>query len=165
MPSLKQITKKQPQLRNRTGATLTEVRRAALGLLARREHSELELHHKLMRRGFSAELIETTLEQLVRENLLSNVRYAEVYAHSRVDKGYGPLRIDRELRERGVSEFIVSSVLAELEDFWMKKLVQVHRKRFGGVLPATPTEEAQQLRFLRHRGFTSDQIRCFFHDT
>ena len=145
-------------------AFLAAVRRTALQLLARREHSILELHHKLMRRGIPVPLIETVLGRLIEEDLLNDARYAEVYAHSRVDKGYGPIRIQRELRERGVSENIAANVLEEFDDLWMNTLAQVHHKRFGQALPSTAMERAQRMRFLRHRGFTLEQIRNFLQD-
>jgi regulatory protein len=135
-------------------------REFALRLLARREHSVLELYHKLVRRGFEATEVTTLLEQLVTEELLSDARYAEVYAHNRVDKGYGPLRIERELRERGVSEEIVSTTLQHLNGVWMDKLTALHRKRFAAVSSDHIAEQARQIRFLRQRGFTLEQIRC-----
>ena len=156
------MTNPTPKLGRTAEASAADLRRTALSLLARREHSVLELQHKLLRRGFSPEQTTAVLTQLVAEDLLNNARYAELYAHARVDKGYGPRRIDRELRERGVSESTVLTILAALEDVWMKKLREAHRKRFGGTLPTTLAEEARQVRFLRHRGFTSEQIKCFF---
>ena len=138
--------------------TLAEVRRAALNLLARREHSLLEMHHKLSHRGYAPTLIAAALEGLVADDLLNEHRYAELYAHSRVDKGYGPLRIDRELRERGISGEIIAVILNDLKDYWMAKLVELRRKRFGAVIPKSTTDLAQQIRFLRYRGFTSEQI-------
>lgn len=146
-------------------ATPAQVRNTALNLLARREHSVLELQHKLARRGFASAMVNVVLDQLVAEDLLNETRYAEVYAHHRVDKGYGPLRIRQELRERGVEDAIVSAILAELDDLWMKKLAQVQRKRFGELLPKDIGEQARQTRFLRHRGFTLEQIRCLFRKT
>ncbi len=139
-------------------------RQTALQLLARREHSTLELHHKLMRRGVPVPLIETVLGRLIEEDLLNDARYAEVYAHSRVDKGYGPIRIQRELRERGVSENIAANVLGEFDDLWMNTLARVHHKRFGQALPSTAMGRAQRMRFLRHRGFTLEQIKNFLQD-
>lgn len=138
------------------------IRQVALDLLGRREHSILELRHKLHRRGFAGDQIEAVLEGLVTEDLLNEARYAEVYAHSRVDKGYGPLRIHRELRERGVPESIISANLAGLEDLWMTTLARLYRKRFGDTPSREMGERARQMRFLRHRGFTLEQINQVF---
>ncbi len=140
----------------------TAARTTALRLLARREHTALELRHKLLLRGFAPAGVDVALQQLSAADLLSDSRFAEVYAHSRADKGYGPLRIRQELSERGVADDSVAAVLASLEDCWMPKLNALHRKRFAGILPQDAAHQAGQVRFLRHRGFTLDQIKTLF---
>ena len=87
------------------------IRAKALELLARREHSRLELRQKLLQRGFPIERIEPVLDRLIEERLLDEGRYAELYACARADKGYGPLRIARELRERGVPDDAVAAAV------------------------------------------------------
>ena len=141
-----------------------QLRRTALNLLARREHSALELRHKLLVRGHAEAAIDAELARLVEEDLLNEGRYAEVYAHSRADRGYGPLRITRDLRERGVDPETVETVLAELDGFWMAQLQRLHGKRFGKV-PGSAPEQARQMRFLRQRGFTLDQINRLFKES
>lgn len=143
-------------------ATPAAIRAKALELLARREHSRLELRQKLIRRGYPAEGIDPVLEQLIEERLLDENRYAELYACARADKGYGPLRIARELRERGVPEDAVAATLTGLADDWLPKLRELHRKRFKSRLPAAAAERMQQIRVLRQHGFTLDQIKHLF---
>lgn len=142
----------------------TAARRVALDLLVRREHSVLELRQKLMGRAFSPEDIDAVLEPLLAENLLDETRYAESYAHSRADRGYGPLRIERELRERGVPEEIIAPVLAGLAGHWRQGLARLHRKKFQGAPPDDVGDEMKQRHFLRQRGFTVDQITGLFRD-
>ena len=112
------------------------VRAKALELLARREHSRLELRQKLIQRGFSTDRIESALDQLTEEHWLDEARFAELYACGRADKGYGPLRIGRELRERGVSQDLVDTVLAGLENDWLPTAPQAlpvpRAHRYGG---------------------------------
>lgn len=137
-------------------------RAKALELLARREHSRLELRQKLIQRGFPSDHIEPVLDQLMEERLLDEARFAEIYACSRADKGYGPLRIGRELRERGVAQALVDTVLADLGSDWLPKLQALHRKRFKALLPTNAMERMQQTRVLRQHGFSLDQIKQFF---
>jgi regulatory protein len=144
---------------------LEEVRGAALNLLVCREHSVLEMRYKLSRRGYDAAAIQAVLEALIAEDLLNEHRYAELYACGRADKGYGPLRLDRELRERGVPPEIIASVLAGLEEVWMPKLSELQRKRFGNAAPRDSAERVRRIRFLRYRGFTPDQIRDLFQSS
>ncbi len=138
------------------------IRAKALELLARREHSRLELRQKLLQRGYPSEGIEWVLSQLTDERWLDEARYAEVYAHSRVDKGYGPLRIACELRERGVPDALVATTLAALDECWLPKLRELHRKRFKATIPADVAGRMQQTRVLRQQGFTLDQIKHLF---
>ncbi len=142
--------------------TAEAVKATALNLLARREHSRLELHHKLTRRGYPSEIVAAVLEHLLAEDLLNESRYAEMYANSRFDKGYGPLRIRGELRERGIEDSVIAAILGDLDDFWMRKLTQLQYKRFSGILPGDAVNRARQIRFLRHRGFTLEQINQLF---
>ena len=138
------------------------VRAKALELLARREHSRLELRQKLIQRGFSTDRIESALDQLTEEHWLDEARFAELYACGRADKGYGPLRIARELRERGVPDEQVTTSLAALDPFWLPKLRELHRKRFKALVPTDAAGRMQQTRVLRQHGFTLDQIKHLF---
>ena len=135
---------------------------AALRLLARREHSERELRHKLAGRQFGDELIDTLGAELAAQGLLSDRRYAEAYVSGRFERGFGPLRIQSELRERGVATDLVAQSLAELSDAWVDCAARQRDKRFGAGLPEAPHERARQMRFLQQRGFTGDQIRAVF---
>ena len=132
--------------------------RTALALLARREHTRLELAAKLARHGAGAGIIAAVLDRLQAEQLLSEQRFAEVYAATRFDRGYGPLRLRAELRERGVSEAIVSDILAGFDAQWTARLAALARRRFGPQPPKDARERAQRTAFLRGRGFTGEQI-------
>ena len=138
------------------------IRAKGLELLAWREHSRLELRQKLIQRGYPAEAVAAALDQLVAERLLDESRYAEIYASSRADKGYGPLRIACELRERGIPDELTDAALAALDEFWMPKLRELHRKRFKSQIPADAAGWIQQTRVLRQHGFTLDQIKVLF---
>ena len=63
-------------------ATPAQVLSAAVGLLARREHSAQELCGKLISKGYPEELVSRALEQLAGRGSLSDARFAEVFARS-----------------------------------------------------------------------------------
>lgn len=73
-----------------------------MNYLARREHSRAELARKLAPHA-EADEIEALLDQLERDQLLSNTRYVEMLAHARAGK-HGSLRLKADLREKGVPE-------------------------------------------------------------
>ena len=144
------------------GACCQESYATALRLLARREHSELELRHKLIGRNFTDTVVDNVVMQLVGEGLLSERRFAEVYVRGRFDRGCGPLRIRAELHERGVSCDLTEQALAELARFWVESAGRQRSKRFGHRFPGDYRERAKQMRFLQQRGFTAEQIQAVF---
>ena len=102
------------------------------------------------------------LDQLTAERLQSDQRFAETYLHSRVQKGYGPVRLEQELYERGIEAQLIQSSLDGLDADWMDVLQSVRQKKFGRNLPAEFNEQAKDSRFLQYRGFTTDQIRHLY---
>lgn len=142
--------------RAQTGKSL---RHKAMDLLARRDYAEAELCQKLTGKGFDAEAVAEVVAQLCDEGLVSDERFTEAFVRFRRERGYGPMRIQSELRERGVNDKIQAAYLDFRDPRWCEQTAQVRRKRFGDEPPQDYKERARQSRFLQYRGFTSDQIR------
>lgn len=138
----------------------TDIRRAAMDLLARREHSYQELQRKLAARFDVPELIRTELDCLREERLQSDVRFAEAYIHSRAQRLYGPLRIRIELTERGIADAIVANAMQQSEVDWQGNLLKLMRNKFGDAAPSDIKEKAKRLRFLQYRGFITEDARA-----
>lgn len=135
-----------------------------MNLLARREHSTHELRRKLRVRGMEGAEVDQALAALQQERLLSDARFVEMLAHARISKGYGPLRIQAELREHGVSDELITAAVDMSDTQWRDRIKEVRQKRFGESLPRDMNERAKQVRFLQYRGFTSEQIRAVFKE-
>lgn len=133
------------------------IRRTALDLLARREHSRLEMVRKLKLRGASAAQCEAVMDQLQEDGLLSDERFCEAYVHARVQRGYGPQRLAEELRERGVDDNLVSAVLG-LDWDWSARADAAFAKRFPEGPAQDLRERAKQLAFMRYRGFADFRL-------
>ncbi len=131
----------------------------ALRLLALREHSVAEIRRKLGRGNDSQDGVEQVLSSLQSDGLLDDRRFAESYVRSRAGRGYGPLRIDGELRQRGVCSGTAQSVLSAFSEDWCEAAHRVRVKRYGPDGPRDPREQARQSRFLQYRGFSGEQIR------
>ena len=140
------------------------IRQTALNLLARREHSEWELARKLRAKDFPDADIQTIITKLSQEGLLSNARFIENYIQSRLNKGFGPLRIRAELIERGLTEEFIEHHLNISDNAWFIAARGVWQKRFKGRLPNDFKSRAQQMRFLQYRGFTHEQIEYIFNE-
>lgn len=134
------------------------VRRAAMDLLARREHGRVELTRKLRKRGAPDDLIEPALDRLAEEGLLSEARYLESFVSYRARAGYGPMRIREELAQRGLPRADIEQALRDSAIDWRELLADTWRRKFAGVLPRDARERAQQGRFLSYRGYSLDMI-------
>lgn len=134
---------------------MNELRRRAIGLLARREHSRAELARKLAADG-TPEEIDTVLAQLETEGLLSNARYAEAYVRSHGDR-FGAAKLRQTLRSKGVEPELSESQITALPDE-IERARAVWARKFG-TAPPDAREWARQARFLQSRGFTVDVIR------
>lgn len=132
-------------------------------LLSRREHSTQELLRKLVSKGFHTNTVERQLAELQEKDLLSDQRFTESYVRFRSQKGFGPIRIQQELRQKGIEDRLIESYANVMDDQWFERVVKVHDKRFGGELPDDRTIQAKQIRFLQYRGFTQDHIQGVFN--
>lgn len=136
-----------------------DVRLAAMGYLARREHARGELARKLSRKFPAIPLVvEEELDRLAAEDLQSDARLAEVTIRSRANRGRGPVRIRMELRARGVDDGTLDLAFNTCEVDWFQLVALVCRKRFGESEPANANERAKRGRFLQQRGFGFDHI-------
>lgn len=138
--------------------TPISIRRAAMNLLARREHGHVELARKLRLRGADTEMIEVELQRLTDDGLLSEQRYLESYIRSRANEGRGPMRIREELTQRGLARELVEYALAEAVNDWPAQMEDLWRRRFSGRV-VDLKDKAKQSRFLAQRGYAVDDIR------
>ena len=137
----------------------TRARNSAMRLLARREHSRAELRGKLVGRGFENDSVEELLQGLEDQDLLSDERFAMSLIASRAETGYGPKRINLELRNRGVSEELAREALAKAEVDWGQQVTDQAVRKFGSDPAQTFPEWARRARYLERRGFGQDAIR------
>jgi regulatory protein len=76
----------------------------------------------------------------------------------RMGKGYGPLRIALELRERGVAESDYGHYLYDRDIDWRSVLKAACDKKFGNRSCDDYQEKAKRIRYLQYRGFALDKI-------
>ena len=141
---------------------VVDIRRKSLDLLARREHSRLELSRKLHKKFSDYNMIEGILDQLELDGLLSDDRFTEEYLNYRKNKGFGPTKISAELRDRGIEESIISKYIDANAKDWFVKARKVKQKKFGLEKPVDLNEKIRQQNFLIYRGFHQDHISCLF---
>jgi regulatory protein len=133
-----------------------------LRLLARREHSQLELLDKLALRGFDRDDVLPIIDELANQGWQSDQRYAESYARYRIQKGYGPLRVDYELNQNGIASFGLDSIAQEVAGGWMTLLENVYHKKYPHDTVLERNEWARRSRFLLQRGFSGAMVSALF---
>lgn len=130
----------------------------AVKLLSRREHSAFEIRQKLAQRDFGESEIAQAITELQQGGWLSDERYAEAYVRMRRNKGYGPVRIAMELKERGVNDAVVEHYLQADNEIWLQILKQQYQKKYNDEPVADYSDRAKRIRFLQYRGFPLDII-------
>ena len=141
---------------------LRDVRLAAMNMLARREHSCAELKRKLQAKSYPRDVIDAVLSQLQAENLQNDSRFTESYVRFRVQKGFGPLKSQQELKERGVDEDLIRIFIDMSDERWIEAAEVARIKRFGIALPKDAKNRVKQMRFLQYRGYSHEHMKALF---
>ncbi len=134
------------------------VNEVAIAALSRREHSILEMRRKLKQKSFEDDEIDTCIEKLIHNNLLSEERFIESYINMRKRRGYGPGRIAQELRERGIDDADFADFLDRNNPDWHEVMRQQYRKKYGDKLADDYAEKVKRAKHLQSRGFPLDWI-------
>jgi len=145
-----------------TPVNLADLRDAALRLLARREHSRMELTRKLRQRGWPEAELEAVIDDLAEQGLQSDDRFAESFVRMRAQKAYGPVRIRAELGERGLDRGLIDRALREAEADWLALASDWYERRYRGEAVEDLKDRSRRQQALARRGFPGDVIRELF---
>ena len=129
----------------------------AISLVARREHTRLELTKKLIVRGFERGDVDTLLNDFEEKGWLDERRYIDIFLRAKRCR-YGSLKLIRELEVRGISRDLIEEVRPGIQSGELDAAQGVWQKRFG-VQPKNSTELAKQIRFMQSRGFEQEVIK------
>lgn len=132
----------------------------AVRLLAHREHSRTELKRKLSK--FDDGSLTNVLNQLEEKGYQSDTRFTEIFVRSRINSGYGPMKIRFDLGQKGIDEVGIAHIMSELSVDWSMLAKQLRERRFGNEIPTDRQEAAKQLRYLASRGFEHSHLRSIF---
>lgn len=133
----------------------------ALGWLARRELSSMQVRRRLARRGVEPEAIEAAVERLTRERALDDRRVALAYARTAVTiKRRGRDRVLREITALGVAKPVAAAAVSEVfGDVDERALLeQALARRWPEGRPLTLPDRQRLYRTLVRQGFRSDAV-------
>jgi len=135
----------------------------ALHLLGRREHSAYELSVKLERRGIPGETVEKVIAECLRLGYLDERRAAAGLAESLKRRGFGSLRLRRELFRRRLIPSEEEHLPAGFQDpeEEAEAACRAAEKKWPtlGRTPSLSARKAKLERFLRSRGFSEPALR------
>ena len=139
-------------------------REAAIGLLARRERSRVELKTALKRKGFELACIEAVLDALEKERLQSDSRFANAWIGTRRRLSpRGRAALAYELKQKGIDDTEIDTSLKSYsgaDEFdALRELIASRLPRLIASGDDKQKIKRRLLGFLSRRGFAYDDIR------
>lgn len=122
---------------------LQQAEKIAYNALSKREYSTQELEEKLLRKNTPVDIVKMVLRQVQDLNLQSDDRFTESFVRARINRGQGPVRIEMELKQRGISADLAEQHLAAEESFWLAQAKTLLARRGVG-RSSSQTEAAAQ---------------------
>lgn len=140
------------------------VKERCFRLLSGRDHGATELERKMKAKGFSSSVIEPVLDELKSKGFLSDLKYAEKFAHDKHHLNqWGPRKIEAALFKKGIPRQVTQKVLENLSkdldpqqicvDLLMKR-----KKHF--LREAEPFKQKQKMfRYLTGKGYEPAPVK------
>ena len=129
--------------------------------LSYRPRSESEVRSYLRRLGCPPEAVDTALAKLRSLNYLNDESFARDWARSKAQNfGYGPRRIEQQLRTKGIAQPLAREALREVfaeaeEEALARRLLAT---RFSGQDIKEPKVRHRAVAMLQRRGFSAKII-------
>jgi len=129
-----------------------------LRLLAMREHSVKEIATKLFDKSEASDTVYAVVDELLEKKYLSDERFAESYVRARANRGFGPVKIKAELKQKGVSSGLIQDYLDEGAALWFDNAASQYQKKYGDSAISDYNAWTKRARFMQSRGFTMEHI-------
>ena len=129
--------------------------------LGYRSRSEAEVRQYLRRRGCQPATADQVIDKLLSFHYLDDEAFARSWALTRAQgRGYGPKRIDQELKNKGLSQALIRAALKETFDQVDEaaSAKQFLAKRFKGENLKEPKTQRRAAACLQRRGYDSKVI-------
>lgn len=142
----------------KASAQESEAKAQAARIIGSRPLSKGELLQKLLEKGQSEEAAQSAVDQLEAAGAIDDARYAATLARHYAVRGYGPRKIEEELRRRGIDRALWEKALEEGPVPEERAAKYLMKKWGAGGIPQEPKERTRILNSLRRRGFSWNDI-------
>lgn len=127
-----------------------KVRSRALRLLDQRSRSRKELYDRLLKAEFEPELIEDVLDDLAHAGLVDDGAFAQEWVRQRHKRrGKSSSALNRELREKGVSEADRAEALEQIDPADEEAMAQTLAQKKARSIKAIPSDRRERDKALR----------------
>jgi len=140
---------------------LTKARNYAFLLLKYRLRSIREIRGRLERKGFSPDVIQSTVAFLIEKEFVNDVVFSRAWIESRLRANLGPRKIELELINKGIERNIIDEQLKLIRTDYQedKQIEEIVRKRFQRLNILEPkTAKRKIYAYLLRRGFSPDIV-------
>lgn len=145
----------------KTTFTVEEATRKLEHYCAYQERSHQEVIQKLRIMGMIPVAIDTIVAHLITHNYLNEERFAKAFVSGKLHiKKWGRIRIVRELKIKGVSEYNIKTALNDIEpETYYEIFTELAEKKFYSLKETNLLKKRKKLiDYLRYRGWESDMI-------
>lgn len=141
---------------------LAIARRIALQQLESRQRSEAELRKALTKRGTPEHIVDQIIDRFIEVGLINDHEFAQALTSTRLAvQRRGALRIEQELRSKGIRQEIISQALVNIDDEHERDAALAFAKRRARSLQHLEPHVARRrlLGALARRGFSPQVVR------
>ena len=138
-----------------TTSSFTKIRK----FCAYQDRSVAEVRTKLKGYLLSEEDIKNNLNELIEEEFLNDERFASNFVKSKLcAKGWGAAKIKFHLKQKGISNEIITNVLNEVEETEWNEQLQQNIEKWKRSNELSHTTYPKLVRFLSGKGFSISDI-------
>lgn len=141
--------------------TVAEAKLKLENYCAYQERCHQEVRRKLRSMGMIPLAIDDIMVHLIKNNFLNEERFARSYARGKFCiKKWGRIRIERELKARGLSDYTIEAGLDEIdEDEYIDTFESLAEKKYATIKDTNPYKaKAKLANYLLYRGWETDLV-------
>ncbi|OGV90429.1 hypothetical protein A3A66_03725 [Microgenomates group bacterium RIFCSPLOWO2_01_FULL_46_13] len=135
--------------------------------IRQRSRQEMAIYlKKKLKSGQSEEVIDKVLAKLEQFNLLNDEEFGRAWLEAKLKKGFGPLRVQFDLRQKGIDKKVVRELITAVSrERWRMGADEVVAKKMR-LWRSLPTDHQRQraFRLMTSRGFPLDIVKQVVDD-
>lgn len=134
----------------------------AVSMLAQRAYSKKEIRTRLQYKKFTEEVCELVVYKLEKENILNDDEFADLWIQSRLSRKLGCGVIRRELKQKGISDELISEKLSSVDlDSHLNNSFLLAQKAWNRMKSGEDIRKSRQkvIQFLIRKGYDWETAR------